>query len=89
MYDIQVSPDPRLKEAKELIKKLKRRDFYPYVGEIVFDSNSQNLSSTAKGKELLKKINEKDIIACAAQDSSGLELREEDISLRKYSLNFA
>jgi hypothetical protein len=68
---------------------LKRRDFYPYVGEIVFDSNSKNLLSTAKGKELLKKINETDIIDCASQDSSGLVLKEEDISLRKYSLNFA
>lgn len=55
----------------------------------MFDSNSKNLLSTAKGKELLKKINEKDIIDCASQDSSGLFLKEEDISLRKYSLNFA
>lgn len=52
--------------AKELIKKLKRRDFYPYVGEIVFDSKSKNLLSTTKGKELLKKINEKDIVDCAS-----------------------
>jgi hypothetical protein len=84
-----VSTDPRLAQAKELIKKLKRRDFYPYVGEIVFDSNSKNLLSTTKGKELLKKITEKDIVDCASQDSSGLVLKEEDISLRKYSLNFA
>ena len=66
LYDIQVSTDPRLAQAKELIKKLKRRDFYPYVGEIVFDSNSKNLLSTAKGKELLKKITEKDIVDCAS-----------------------
>ena len=43
----------------------------------------------AKGKEFMKKISEKDIVAYACQDSAGLELREEDIALRKYSLNFA
>ena len=39
IYDITVSEDARLAPAQELIKKLKRRDFYPYVGEIVFDSS--------------------------------------------------
>ena len=90
MYDIQVSEDPRLGPAQELIRKLKRRDFYPYVGEIVFDSSMRgSMNSTLSGKELLKKVTEKDIIACAKQDSDGTTLREEDISLRKYTLNFA
>ena len=90
MYDIQVSEDPRLAPAQELVRKLKRRDFYPYVGEIVFDSSMKgSLTSSLKGKELLKKVTEKDIVACASQDSDGTQLREEDISLRKYTLNFA
>lgn len=90
IYDIQVSSDPQLKPAKELIKKLKRRDFYPYVGEIVFDQGrAKEGSEVVKGKELLKKTTEKDIIAWAQQDGYGLELREEDIALRKYTLNFA
>lgn len=46
-------------------------------------------SEVVKGKELLKKTTEKDIIAWAQQDGYGLELREEDIALRKYTLNFA
>ncbi len=65
IYDIQVSEDPRLGPAKELIKKLKRRDFYPYVGEIVFDSSMRTITGTVKGKELLKSVTEKDIIAFA------------------------
>ena len=90
MYDIQVSEDVRLAPAQELIKKLKRRDFYPYVGEIVFDSSMQgSVTSTLKGKELLKKLTEKDIVDFATQDSDGTVLKEEDISLRKYTLNFA
>ena len=83
-----MSPDPRLTPAKELIKKLKRRDFYPYVGEVVFAANSKDMNTT-NGKELMKITTEKDIIKCASQDSSGLVLQEEDIALRKYSLNFA
>ena len=76
--------------AQDLIKKLKRRDFYPYVGEIVFDSSMQgSFNSTLRGKDLLKKVTEKDIIACATQESDGTVLLEEDISLRKYTLNFA
>jgi hypothetical protein len=31
-----MSKDPRLAPAQELIKRLKRRDFYPYIGEVVF-----------------------------------------------------
>jgi hypothetical protein len=90
MYDIQVSEDERLAPAQELIRKLKRRDFYPYVGEIVFDSSMRgSVSATLSGKELLKKVTEKDIIDCAKQESDGTTLREEDISLRKYTLNFA
>ena len=42
-----------------------------------------------KGKELMKSITEKQIAEYATQDSSGLVLREEDLALRKYSLNFA
>jgi hypothetical protein len=89
IFDIQMSADPRLGPAKELIKKLKRRDFYPYIGEVVFGADTKQLGGTAKGKELMKRFSEKDIVAFASQDGSGLELREEDISLRKYSLNFA
>jgi len=90
MYDIQVSDDERLAPAQDLIRKLKRRDFYPYVGEIVFDSSMRgSVSASVGGKELLKKVTEKDIVDCAKQDSDGTTLREEDISLRKYTLNFA
>jgi deoxynucleoside triphosphate triphosphohydrolase SAMHD1 len=89
IFDIQMSPDPRLAPAKELIKKLKRRDFYPYVGEVVFGADTKQNGGTVKGKELMKKIQEKDIIQYASQDGYGLELNEEDIALRKYSLNFA
>lgn len=89
IYDIQISKDPRLQPAQELIKKLKRRDFYPYCGEVVFGATQGDVKTPLKGKELMKKITEKDIVAFAGQDGSGLDLREEDIALRKYSLNFA
>lgn len=60
------------------------------MGEIVFDSSMRgSMNTTLAGKELLKKVTEKDIIACARQGSDGITLREEDISLRKYTLNFA
>ena len=89
IYEIQVSKDPRLLPAKELIKKLQRRDFYPYVGEVIFGSETKSTGSGPKGKELFNRITEKDVIACAKQDGYGLVLREEDIALRKYKLNFA
>lgn len=90
IYDIQVSEDPRLATAQSLITKLKRRDFYPYVGEIVFDSSLRgSFTSTLTGKEIHKRVTEKDIVACAQMDGDGTQLREEDISLRKYTLNFA
>lgn len=47
------------------------------------------MGSGAKGKELMKKVTEKDVIAFAHQDGYGAELNEEDIALRKYTLNFA
>lgn len=89
IFDIQMSPDERLAPAKELIKKLKRRDFYPYIGEVVFGKDTKQLGGTVKGKELMKSITEKDIVHYASQDGYGNDLREEDIALRKYSLNFA
>lgn len=66
IFDIQMSQDPRLAPAKELIKKLKRRDFYPYVGEVVFNSDAKSPGSTARGKELMKSITEKDIVQFAS-----------------------
>lgn len=87
IYEIKVSSDPRLQKAKDLIKRLNRREFYPYVGEVIFGSDS--MCSGHKGKELYSHITEKDVVACAQQDGYGLELREEDIALRKYKLNFA
>lgn len=89
IFDIQISKDPRLQPAKELIKRLKRREFYPYVGEVVFGSDTKSVGSGLKGKELYNKITEKDIVDFARQDGYGLELRESDIALRKYKLNFA
>jgi hypothetical protein len=35
LYEIQVSEDPRLKKAQDLLKRLNRRDFYQLVGEII------------------------------------------------------
>jgi hypothetical protein len=35
LYEIQMSEDPRLVKAKALIKRLKCREFFPYVGEII------------------------------------------------------
>jgi HD superfamily phosphohydrolase len=87
IYEIKVSDDPRLAKAQALIKRLNRREFYPYVGEVIFGSES--MSSGQKGKELYSRLTEKDVVACAQQDGYGLTLREEDIALRKYKLNFA
>jgi len=35
LYEIQASDDPRLAKAKELIKRLHKREFYQFVGEIL------------------------------------------------------
>ena len=70
IFDIQMSSDPRLKKAQELIKKLKRREFYPYVGEVLFPSvislakkdGDKTISDTIMGKDLMRRTTEKDII---------------------------
>lgn len=59
IFDIQMSSDPRLAKAKELIKRLKRRDFYPYVCEVIIPSGPN-------GKQLLKKATEKAVVEFAS-----------------------
>ena len=61
LYDIQMSTDPRLQRAQALIKQLNRRQFYPYVGEVVFAHASKQHGSSG-AKELLKRTTEKSII---------------------------
>ncbi len=60
-----------------MIKRLHRRDFYPFVGEIIY-----------KGKDSIPCV-EADIIKYAAVDGYGNSLKEEDISVRRYTINYA
>lgn len=82
LYDIQISPNPEMKKAKELIKRLKRREFYDFVGEIIVPPNPEN------GQKWDLKFNEKNIADFARQNGYGVDLKEEDLALRKYSVNF-
>lgn len=72
-----MSEDDRLTKAKELIKRLQRREFYQFVGEIILRSSEY------------KKCTEQDIVNYANQDGYGTTLTEDDIAVRKYSVNFA
>lgn len=39
MFEIECSDDSRLDKAKEMINRIKNRDYYKFVGEIVLPSN--------------------------------------------------
>ena len=77
LYEIQVSEDVRLKEAQELIKRLHRRDFYPFVSEILHK------------KQASVRCTEQDIVNYACADDNGYTLRVEDIAVRRYTINYA
>lgn len=55
LYEIEFSTDIRLKKAQDLIKRIKRRDFYKFVGEKVVP-----VGMTYKYNE----INETNIVNC-------------------------
>ena len=71
-----------MNKARELIKRLKRREFYDFVGEIIVPPNPDI------GNKWDLKFTEKNICDFAKQNGYGLDLKEEDIALRKYSVNF-
>jgi hypothetical protein len=75
-----MSEDPRLKKAQDIIKRIKRRDFYLFGGEKVIPN------------ELVphdKDFTEKDIVNCASMSSDGISITEDDIVLRSFKVNFA
>lgn len=55
LFEIEMSTDPRLRKAKEIIKRIKRREIYLFAGEKVIPNNlSKNV------------FTEKDVIKCSS-----------------------
>jgi HD superfamily phosphohydrolase len=79
LTEILYSEKVELYKAKEIIKRIQKRDLYKFVGEYVCTSNSNNL-------EKFINIKEEDIINCAT-NNCGVELDREDIKIMKYNLN--
>lgn len=75
-----MSEKPELKKAQDILKRLKRRDFYKFAGEKLIEPALESK---------LKQFTEKDVIAFASKDSDGVDLKEDDIVLRSFKVNHA
>uniref|UniRef100_A0A2N9ILI2 HD domain-containing protein n=1 Tax=Fagus sylvatica TaxID=28930 RepID=A0A2N9ILI2_FAGSY len=65
---IEISPEPELKEARDLILRIRRRELYEFCNEFSVPKNKM---------EHFKDITPRDIIC--SQESGGVPLKEEDI----------
>ena len=60
IFEVEMSEDPRLKKAQEIIKRIKKREFYLFAGEKVIPNHLKQRIFT-----------EKDVINCSTQMSDG------------------
>lgn len=77
MLTIENSPLPSLQPSIAIIKRIRKRDLYKCVGEILIPSAIMSSQS--------HRINESEILACAGSDS-GLSLG--DIILKRVKINY-
>ena len=63
-----------------MIKRIQRRDFYKFVGEKVVP-----IGMTFKYKQ----VTESNIVNCQSMIDGDIQISEDDIVLKKFSVNFA
>ncbi|XP_028554775.1 deoxynucleoside triphosphate triphosphohydrolase SAMHD1 homolog isoform X2 [Dendrobium catenatum] len=73
---IETSPDPELKESRELILRIRRRDLYQFCNEYAVPKNKL---------DLFEDITAQDIVC--SQKTSGVQLREEDVAVSNVKID--
>ncbi|KAH0448775.1 hypothetical protein IEQ34_022575 [Dendrobium chrysotoxum] len=73
---IETSPDPELKESRELILRIRRRDLYQFCNEYAVPKNKL---------DLFEDITAQDIVC--SQKASGVQLREEDVAVSNVKID--
>ncbi|KAL0904470.1 hypothetical protein M5K25_026589 [Dendrobium thyrsiflorum] len=73
---IETSPDPELKESRELILRIRRRDLYQFCNEYAVPKNKL---------DLFEDITAQDIVC--SQKANGVQLREEDVAVSNVKID--
>ncbi len=78
LSEILYSDNSELNAAKDIIKRLHRRDLYKFVGEYICNSKNASL-------EKFLNLKEEDIVNCSCSGDD--QLLKDDIKIMKYNLN--
>lgn len=79
LTEILYSDDIELNAAKDIIKRIHKRELYKFVGEYICNSGNPSL-------EKFLYLKEEDIVNCSTSGDDQLE--RDDIRIMKYNLNF-
>lgn len=77
LKQIEVSEDPSLDKAQNIIKEFRKRNLYKFVDEYLMDGETA---------QKLRKVTSADISSCNCTDS--VQLRPEDIIVHDHKLNY-
>lgn len=76
LHTIEFSKDSRLADARSIVRRLRHRDLYSFVDELLLPTDST------------RNIRPEDITTCQQADTPGVHLVPDDIVLATVTLNF-